>query len=300
MIDFTEIPWDTDGWEQFSRDFLTARGFYIESTIDRGADQGKDMLVTERFSGSLGSYQLRWLVSCKHFAKSKKSVSEGDEQNILERIEHFKADGFIGLYSTLASSGLNTRLKALRDNNKIKDYSIFDGRLIENYLVTVGYSTLMMRYFPKSYEQVKPLHFVDDKYQPLCCKVCGKDLLMELFTSVQCGILVYSCVLNLNGSSHYEDIYVVCKGKCDKIAEKQQHRHSRSTEWDDLDDKVVPIEFLRTLFSSMDQLREGSTTYSDQAFKKKKEIMLALAQRVLRSTTEEERKYFLQLANMRF
>jgi len=34
MIDYTEIAHDTDGWEQFARDFLSARGFYIESEVD--------------------------------------------------------------------------------------------------------------------------------------------------------------------------------------------------------------------------------------------------------------------------
>ena len=109
------------------------------------------MLVTERLGGKLGTYQLRWLVSCKHLAKSERSVSEGDEANILERLAHFSANGFIGFYSTLASSGLNGRLKALRDVSKIRDYSIIDGRLIESYLITGGYSPLLMRYFPSSY-----------------------------------------------------------------------------------------------------------------------------------------------------
>src|SRR5262245_57290916 len=116
MIDFTEIPHDSDGWELFARDFLVERGVYIDWTVDRGADQGKDMVAVEQLKGSLGRYRMRWLVSCKHFATSGRSVSATDEQNVLDRIKEFKADGFIGFYSTLASAGLNTRLRALRDN----------------------------------------------------------------------------------------------------------------------------------------------------------------------------------------
>lgn len=105
MIDFTEIQ-NGEVWELFARDFLEAYGFYIESPPSRGADDGKDMLVTERLGGRLGTYEFKWLVSCKHKATSQRSVSEQDEQNILERLRAFGADGFIGFYSTIASSGL--------------------------------------------------------------------------------------------------------------------------------------------------------------------------------------------------
>ncbi len=160
MIDFTEIPHDTDTWELFARDFLVERGFYIESPPDRGPDHGKDMLVVEQLHGKIGNYHMRWLVSCLHFAKSKKSVNEEDEQNILERLMSFKADGFIGFYSTIASSGLNARLNALRQEQKIKDYSIFDHRIIENMLVTVGYSHLMRLGHPR---RIPPILLRDDE-----------------------------------------------------------------------------------------------------------------------------------------
>jgi hypothetical protein len=79
--------------KQFARDFLAETGFQIETPPDRGADGGKDFLVTERLVGKVNTYPFRWLVSCKHFAKSKKSVSEKDEPNIRERLESFRAGG---------------------------------------------------------------------------------------------------------------------------------------------------------------------------------------------------------------
>lgn len=95
---------------------------------------------------------MRWLVSCKHFAHSGNSVKENDEQNILERVRSFSAEGFMGFYSTVPSSGLNTRLYQLRNEGQIKEYRIFDHKLIENYLITEGFSELMLRYFPESYK----------------------------------------------------------------------------------------------------------------------------------------------------
>ena len=56
------------------------------------------MLVTEETHGALFKGRFRWLVSCKHFAKSGKSINERDELNILERMESFCAQGFIGFY----------------------------------------------------------------------------------------------------------------------------------------------------------------------------------------------------------
>ena len=47
MIDFKEISSDGETWELFSRDFLEEMGFFIETPPDRGADGGKDMLITE-------------------------------------------------------------------------------------------------------------------------------------------------------------------------------------------------------------------------------------------------------------
>ncbi|QDT23524.1 restriction endonuclease [Gimesia chilikensis] len=295
MIDYTEIDFRTDGWEQFARDFLVTRGFFIESTVDRGPDHGKDLLVTENLKGNLSSYQFRWLVSCKHNATSGKSVSEDDEPNILERLKHFKADGFIGFYSTLASSGLNSRLQALRENKEIKDYSIFDGRLIENLLMTTGYSPLMLQYFPNSYKNIRPLHLILDEYQPLKCKVCGKDLLMELYLKEHVGNLVHAKV-----GSEFHEAYVVCKVECDEVAEKQQHALERITQWADLDDLVMPIEFLRHIFTMVNRIRSGQDRYTDEAFDQAKNILISLAQRVLRHTTAEERQRFVELSQIPF
>jgi len=47
MIDFTEVSYDRDDWELFSRDFLQTIGLHIEVPPDRGADHGRDLLVTE-------------------------------------------------------------------------------------------------------------------------------------------------------------------------------------------------------------------------------------------------------------
>jgi len=278
MIDFKELSHTDDTWELFARDFLSERGFVIESPPDRGPDGGKDLLITERLRGNLNNYHFRWLVSCKHFATAGSAVSERDEPNILERVSSFRADGFLGFYSTLPSSGLNSRLKALRDEGKIKDYSIFDHRVIENLLITIDYSHLLMRYFPISYKQVKPLHLLGDVYEPLLCRACGKDLLMAMFQSEYSANIVqvfeWEKEKNIN---HIQDIYVCCKGKCDSSLESSVRAANLLSSWEDLTDLIIPINFIRYICAVMNRMRAGYDVYTDKAFENEKTILIALA-----------------------
>jgi len=183
MINLREIKDDGELWEQFAEEFLSLAGLLTESPPDRGADGGKDILMIERVSGPMHTKAFRWLVSCKHTAQSGVAISEiTHEKNILERVKAFRADGFLGFYSTIPTAGLNTRLRALTDAGEIKAYKIFSGTLIESELLALGRSWLVMRYFPESYKAVRPLHKLLDEYIELRCDLCGKELLEELYS----------------------------------------------------------------------------------------------------------------------
>ena len=302
MIDFSEIPHGGDIWELFARDLLKQLGFFIETTPDRGPDRGKDMLVTEQLQGNLSKYRFRWLVSCKHFAKSGKAVSEKDEPNVVERLRSFEADGFLGVYSTVASSGLNARLVDLRHGGSIKDFHIFDHREVENRLVTVGYSTLLLRYFPQSYKTIRPLHQVLDKYVPLKCRNCGKDLLQALYTEQgnYMGIIVtlygYDKETNV---SQIQDVYACCKDDCDRALRQRRNNGFRDG-WNDISDLVIPLNFIRHIMALLNGLRGGHYTYTEEAFGKEKDILIALSQKVLRETSGSERKRVKNLMQLPF
>ena len=90
----------------FAADFLGAKGCIIELPPARGADGGKDLIVS--------FLEKRYIVSCKHFAHSGRSVTERDEPSFLERTKQHKADGFIGFYSTLVSQALQDRLEGCK------------------------------------------------------------------------------------------------------------------------------------------------------------------------------------------
>ncbi len=293
MIDYTEIPYQSDDWELFARDFLTEQGFTIESPPDRGPDGGKDMLILEMIKGTLHHYTFRWLVSCKHYATSGNSVNESkDEPNILERLESFQADGFIGFYSTIASSGLNSRLRNLRKVGKIRDYQIFDHKRIEDQMLKIGFSRIFSRYFPESAKNLRPLHKIIDEYVPITCEACGKDLLESLYHEEYHGLVAsVEKVDDSSGKTKIEKIYFSCKGTCDRNLEKQcWNIYETPAGWKDLSDLVIPADFLRWILSSLNRLNSGKYEYTEDAFEKEKQLIIALSQKVFREMTENERE----------
>ena len=117
IINFAEIPADAyDKWEQFSEELLQEMGFDILLPPARGQDGGKDMVVAGR--------SIRYIVSCKHYANTGRAVGVNDEVSILERTKAANADGFIGIYSSVVSEGLLTRLDDLKCNGSLRDYRV--------------------------------------------------------------------------------------------------------------------------------------------------------------------------------
>jgi hypothetical protein len=299
MIDFKEIP-NGETWEQFARDFLESFGFFIESPPDRGADRGKDLLVTEEVKGKLHRYKFRWLVSCKNFAHSNKAVTEEHEKSLLERVKSFNADGFIGFYSTIPSANLNHRLLDLKKNLLIKDYKLFDQTLIENLLLTAGYSHLLLQYFPESYKRVKAIHKLFDEYEPLKCDYCGKDLLEKSFTKKYASVLVEVTKKTEDDKNYIYDVYCACKRECDRKLELRYKAQGYITKWEDIEDLFIPPEYLRFIFATMNRIKDGTDIYSNEAYQKLKSILIKIGQKVLRYTTEEELKRFKELRIMDF
>ncbi|MBW7933846.1 MAG: restriction endonuclease [Gemmatimonadaceae bacterium] len=297
MINHQEIT-SGEQWELFARDFLAELGFVIEAPPDRGADQGKDILATEQLGGKLANYNFRWLVSCKHNAVANRAVNEDDEQNILERMRTFRADGFLGFYSTLPSAGLGNRLRTLKDAGDIRDYRIFDGTLVENYLIRIGYAPLLMRFYPESYKAIKPLHAITADYEPLSCAACGKDLLQALYTEHYQGMIGFACDYSAeSGSQRIVEVYAACKGACDATLTRRFAKRKLATNWEDVSDLAIPMFYLRYLFTVMNDLRAEPHEMTDEAFEQLKHVIFTLGQKVFRENTERERERVQTLAS---
>lgn len=291
MIDFKEIP-SSDDWELFARDFFSQLGFVIESDPSRGPDGGKDLIISEQISGVLHTQKFTWLVSCKHFATSGKSVGVEDESNITERLRQHKCDGFIGFYSTISSTALSTRLEALKQNGDVTDFCIYDHQKIAGYFYEVGLSRLANRYFPMSYAKIRPLQQIVDKHIELKCEICDCDWIKKIMVQPNMGIVVYADKGFGTPDRITDDIFICCKGDCDDQLKNRLHAQGYFDTWQDIEDLCKPLFFLKDILTYMNILHAGDKKFSYTAHDKMKTIYIAASQRVLREITEEDRKNF--------
>lgn len=298
IIDFKEIPCantgngEQDVFELFARDFAKEiLGFKIISQPNRGADGGKDFLAEEIQTGTISESHVRWLVSCKHFAHSGKSVSDTDEQNISDRMRQHEARGFIGFYSTIASSGLGNRLDALKRDCFI---AVFDGKEIESRLLKSKDSTIIERYFSASYAAWKKQNTAPtlllSEYQPLPCAVCGNDLL----TKKKDGLIIFA----QNFETHAIDNVVgVCRGRCDRTYSAYLRSKGFGTGWEDISDFTLPSIYLKKQMALINNLfyHKSSEKFTEHGIEAYKIVLIALSQLVFRDRTEEEWKRTLDL-----
>lgn len=104
----------------------------------RGADQGLDLLVTTAVNDGVALRRFKWVVQCKHFAQSGKSVQTRDFQNdpsFCDIVSQHAADGYLLVCSTIASVNLQKRFDALteqRDNPYV--FVIWDGARVSEEL----------------------------------------------------------------------------------------------------------------------------------------------------------------------
>ena len=308
IIDFTEIPvankggGSQDSFELFAREFLDKIGFKIIDGPDRGADLGRDIIVSEMRRGIVGFTEVRWLVSCKHKAHSGQSVQQNDEINISDRIQAHGCNGFIGFYSTIISSGLSKILDGIKVQNGF-EIIIFDSEKIERVLLEdERLRGVLQRFFPQAFRVtgMKRPSNLFERYSPLKCKVCGKDLIHTDVVDKYEGNIIFVSdrqfyYLN-NGKAKIVDVYCVCKGECDSKMEHMEFANNHSTSWNDISDLIIPIEYLKFIIAIMNRMRSGYDIYTDEAYEKLKDVIVCLSQMTLRYQTNTEIKRSVELS----
>jgi hypothetical protein len=301
-VDFKEIPSAQGGkegqdvWALFAREFFAALHIGIEEGPDRGPDSGRDLVIAEVRKGVLGSRQHRWLISCKHFAHSNRSVSVRDEPDILGRVKRFKADGFIGFYSTIPSSELNRTLQTYK---KETDVLVYDAALIErNLLNNPDLKGVFERFFPHSYSEYRKAslapHEISESVVGLFCNVCGKDLLKEREGRI--GFVQEF----IDGGKRIRtvDMYWACIGECDRTLEYNFTKRGFITGWEGIEDLIIPLVFTKWVITTMNSLRDGYIAFSDTAYKKFIELTFTIAQLVVRETSDEEKERIQSLRDI--
>jgi Restriction endonuclease len=150
MLDFKELSKDGTSFEMLLREVLFAQGLDVASS-GVGPDGGKDLICVERLSSLFGSSSRRWLIQCKHFAHSGRSVGTPDIDNIRDSCSQHGVQGYVLAASTYLSSSLVNRLEGIAADpaaNLLTSY--IDGPMIERLLLSPNLFHVAQRFFPIS------------------------------------------------------------------------------------------------------------------------------------------------------
>lgn len=293
LLDFKEIPeahratGAQDTFELLARDFFILFGYKILRDPSRGADGGCDMIIEETRTGVGGETKVKWLVSCKHKAHSGASVLKSDEPEIKDSVESNGCHGFIGFYSTLASSGLAQKIQGISS----LEHQFFDSSKIEQFLLSTERGCeLARRYFPISYERwlsenpKKAQIFSDTK--GLLCANCGEDI-----TEGRKGIVVaWEKYRNAEEDTivrHVKTFYWCCKGTCDRRLHDLHKESGYIDKWEDIHDLHIPTIYIRWVMGLLNHIY-GDYQYSPEAFEAQKEMLIELFPYVTRDLTKAE------------
>ncbi len=297
IIDFKEIAEASkgearDSFELFARDFLEMLGYKVLAGPDRGADGGRDLLLEEVRSGIGGETRVKWLVSCKHKAHSGSSVTPTDEQDIFDRVRSHACKGFIGFYSTLASTGLAGKLEGQKSEY---EQQIFDRERIEHELLKSPQGLqLARRYFPTSVaawsrEHPTPATLFSDSGN-LPCEYCKRNLLEPQ---------PHGIVTSYEPMESRETVELLwcCKGNCDRQLERLMLERDLVSSWRDISDLTIPTVFIAWVMATLNQIHSGAG-WSEKAFDQAKTLMLKVFPYVSRHLTEDEKSELASLSTI--
>ncbi|EKE03724.1 MAG: putative lysogenic conversion protein (Hypothetical protein) [uncultured bacterium] len=277
-VNFKKIK-NGDDWEFFARDFFKSLGYEIILDPTRGADGGKDLIIGENLLGIQSKKTKKWLVSCKHYAESGKAVGVNDELNITDRLKQHGCDGFIGFYSSSASTALQERLRTASI-----EFDLYDYRKIEGILFDKKLNSLLSRYFPElqTKDNTNYLENIIENYIPLNCEHCGKDLLKD--NAIYSGIIVY---MENYETNTIENIYVCCKGNCDRLL-INKYKKTLIDKWEDLGDLSIPAFYIKNINTLLKIAKGLDNKITEEALEQAITIFLALSQKICRKTTQKE------------
>jgi formylglycine-generating enzyme required for sulfatase activity len=112
-IDFTQIE-SGEKFELLCEDLLLALSFTIEAKVARGPDLGRDIIASKTVIDDVGIADThRYLVECKHYAKSGKSVLERDIGSPIARMGTHKCDRYLLVTSTVPSEKVRAQLTGM-------------------------------------------------------------------------------------------------------------------------------------------------------------------------------------------
>lgn len=150
MLDFTELSDDGLDLELLVRELLFSGGLKVYWS-GKGPDGGRDLLCIEDVKSQFLSSTKKWLIQCKHKAKSGNSVGVADLDDIATSCFQHGCDGYVLITSTQPSSGVVQRLEQITANPQIAiSATYWDSVELERRLKTAQQWSIAQRFFPRS------------------------------------------------------------------------------------------------------------------------------------------------------
>lgn len=176
LIDFTEIN-DDHAFEQFAQLFLKTLGFNVTRVAAVGQDGGVDLICEQKpVYGNIG---YRWLVSCKHYAGSRRSIGKANDQADERTLREHRCNGFMFLYSTPVTEILRQSVERVASNAGA-GFHFFTPWEIENEIIKSPiFYPLINQFFPVSHNK-----FIDRiMNEGSCCQSDTPDIPGYIFYS---------------------------------------------------------------------------------------------------------------------
>ena len=150
MLDFKELSEDGQDLELLIREILVTRGYRVQWS-GKGTDGGRDLICIERRNSFFMPDEKRWLVQCKHNAKSNRAVGVRELGDIVDTCAQHSCSGFLLVCSTYPSSGVVERLESISRNTGVAVEAIcWDVVRLEQILSTPKHWPLAQGFFPVS------------------------------------------------------------------------------------------------------------------------------------------------------
>lgn len=186
VIDFTEIPsLDNHAFENFCMHLLQEMGLTITVYPAVGPDGGRD-IICEEYSQFARS-GLRWLVSCKHYAGSKKSIGVNEDAAIANKLTQHGCDAFMFFFSTPYTEGFRNSVENVCYQIR-RQFKIFNCYDIEKQLLSSPkFYPLIRQYFPISHGRL--VGFLNSS--ECCDRVMPQDALFVVYTWDNIGRVLY-------------------------------------------------------------------------------------------------------------
>lgn len=188
MLNFKELPKDGTKFELLIRELFLKKKMRPHWT-GIGPDSGRDLLVEEELQSQIKNDKKLWLVDCKHFALSNKTVGVGDITDIRDRCERVGAKGFLLVCSTTISSELARKLEEINTNTDIST-ELWDSVTIEKQLLNPLSYSVAQQFFPESLKTPSWKMFYTEREERWMAHYNGYFLYVESRAGIQPPSLV--------------------------------------------------------------------------------------------------------------